>query len=70
MKRLYPLDKAMTVYHCFLRMMWKMEERDPVCESVPLGIPVYRQRARPVRVRATTNTRFSTYQSIVKELIE
>jgi hypothetical protein len=41
MKRLYPLDKAMMVYLCFLRMMWKMEERDPVWESVPLGIPVY-----------------------------
>jgi hypothetical protein len=39
MKRLYPLDKTMMVYHFFLRMM--MEERDPVCESVPLGTPVH-----------------------------
>jgi hypothetical protein len=41
MKRLYPLDKAMMVYLCFLRMMWKMEGRELICESVPLGIPVH-----------------------------
>ena len=34
-----------------------MEERDLVCESVPLGIPVYRERARRVRVRATTTNK-------------
>jgi hypothetical protein len=55
MKRLYPLDKAILVYLCFLRLMWNIEKQDPVCESVPLGIPVYAERERRVRVRATTN---------------